>query len=296
MSSTLQSPRVKKSNEDTDALIERFGSTRKSRFSRHVILCVIGLVMMYPLLWLVSSSLKPNGLIFSDLSLWPAEWSPSNYTEGWNALEYDFGIYFSNSIIIVVLSIVGNLFSCSLAAYGFARLNFTGRKLFFALMLGTMMLPGHVLLIPQYVIFQKAGLVNTYVPLLLGKFLAVDAFFVFLIVQFMRGLPKELDEAARIDGAGHARIFFYIVLPLCRPALITSAIFAFIWSWNDFLSPLLYLNDASKYPLSLGLKLFIDQDTLADYGGMMAMSLLALVPVLLFFLAFQRFLVEGAEV
>ena len=252
-------------------------------------------VVLYPVAWVIGASFKPGKDIVGSLQLFPAHPILHNYQ---TAAEGIAGIsvwsFFGNSLFLAVGSVIGVLISCSMAAYAFARIRFAGRGLLFALMISTLLLPYHVLLIPQYVIFQKAGLVNTYVPLLLGKFLAVDAFFVFLIVQFMRGLPKELDEAARIDGAGHARIFFYIVLPLCRPALITSAIFAFIWSWNDFLSPLLYLNDASKYPLSLGLKLFIDQDTLADYGGMMAMSLLALVPVLLFFLAFQRFLVEGA--
>lgn len=188
---------------------------------------------------------------------------------------------------------VGVLISCSLAAYAFARIRFAGRNLLFAVMISTLLLPFQVLIIPQYVLF-RLGLINTYVPLLLGKYLAADAFFVFLMAQFMRNLPRELDEAARIDGCGHLRIYWSIVLPLCRPALIASAIFTFIWSWNDFIGPLLYLNEPDKYTVSLGLKMFIDQDSVADYGGMVAMSLVALLPVLLFFLAFQRHLVEGA--
>jgi multiple sugar transport system permease protein len=199
-----------------------------------------------------------------------------------------------NSLFVAVGSVAGVLISCSLAAYAFARIRFAGRNVLFSLMTGTLLLPYHVLIIPQYVLFQKAGLINTCVPLLLGKYLAVDASFVFLMVQFMRGLPRELDEAARIDGCGHPRIYWSIVLPLCRPALITSAIFTFIWSWNDFLGPLLYLNEPEKYTVSLGLKMFIDQDSLSDYGGMVAMSLVALFPVVLFFVAFQRYLVEGS--
>lgn len=293
MSSTLQSPRAAKPNEDADALIERLGSTRKSRFARHVILCVIGLVMMYPLLWLVSSSLKPNGLIFSDLALWPAEWNPANYAEGWTALEYDFGVYFSNSIVIVVLSIIGNLFSCSLAAYGFARLNFTGRKLFFALMLGTMMLPGHVLLIPQYILFAKLGWLNTYYPLLVPNFLATNAFYIFLMVQFMRSLPQELDDAARIDGCGPFRTFWSIILPLCRPAFATTAIFTFISVWNEFFGPLLYLTDPELYTVPLALRQFIDSEGQSQWGQMFAMSVLSLAPIIGFFIAGQKYLVKG---
>jgi len=293
MSSTLQSPRAAKPDEDADALIERLGSTRKSRFARHVILCVIGLVMMYPLLWLVSSSLKPNGLIFSDLALWPAEWNPANYAEGWTALEYDFGVYFSNSIVIVVLSIIGNLFSCSLAAYGFARLNFTGRKLFFALMLGTMMLPGHVLLIPQYILFAKLGWLNTYYPLLVPNFLATNAFYIFLMVQFMRSLPQELDDAARIDGCGPFRTFWSIILPLCRPAFATTAIFTFISVWNEFFGPLLYLTDPELYTVPLALRQFIDSEGQSQWGQMFAMSVLSLAPIIGFFIAGQKYLVKG---
>jgi multiple sugar transport system permease protein len=156
-----------------------------------------------------------------------------------------------------------------------------------------LLLPFHVMIIPQYIIFQRAGLIDTFVPLLIGKFLATEAFFVFLIVQFMRTLPKELDEAATIDGCGHLRLFWNVILPLSRPALITVSIFTFIWTWNDFLGPLLYLNSPQNYPLPIALQAFIDQTTTSDYGAMIAMSLLALVPVLLFFLAFQRYLVEG---
>jgi len=161
-------------------------------------------------------------------------------------------------------------------------------------MIGTLLLPYHVLLIPQYVMFQKLELINTYVPLLLGKYLATEAFFVFLMVQFMRNLPRELDEAALIDGCGHLRIYWSIVLPLCRPALITSAIFTFINAWNDFMGPLIYLNEPGKYTVSLGMMMFRDSDGVAaNYGGLIAMSLVALLPVLLFFLAFQRYLIDG---
>ncbi|MGW7272576.1 carbohydrate ABC transporter permease [Streptomyces sp. NPDC054864] len=251
-------------------------------------------VVLYPVIWALGGSFKPNDEIVGSLDLFPTDPIVANYAGLADGIaDISITTFFSNSLYLALGSVAGVLFSCSLAAYAFARIRFAGRNLLFALMIGTLLLPYHVLLIPQYVLFQKLGLINTYTPLLLGKYLAVDAFFVFLMVQFMRNLPKELDEAARLDGCGHLRIYWSIVLPLCRPALITSAIFTFINSWNDFMGPLIYLNDPSKYTVSLGLKMFVDQEGLANYGGMIAMSLVALLPVLAFFLAFQRYLIDG---
>ena len=193
--------------------------------------------MLYPLLWMVSSSIKPTAIIFRDPSLWPSRVDLSNYVKGWTALDYPFQHYIVNSTIIAVGAIVGNLLSCSMAAYAFARLDFWGKKVFFATMLTTLMLPIHVMIVPQYVLFSKLGWLNTYLPLIVPKFLATDAFFVFLMVQFIRSLPRELDDAARIDGCGHVRIFWRIIMPLCIPALATTAVFTFIWTWNDFYQP-----------------------------------------------------------
>lgn len=255
---------------------------------------VVLAVVLYPVIWAIGGSFKPNEEIVGSLDLFPTEPIVANYAGLADGIaDISIATFFSNSLFLALGSVVGVLISCSLAGYAFARIRFAGRGVFFALMIGTLLLPYHVLLIPQYVLFQKMGLINTYTPLLLGKYLAVDAFFVFLMVQFMRNLPKELDEAARLDGCGHLRIYWSIVLPLCRPALITSAIFTFINSWNDFMGPLIYLNDPSKYTVSLGLKMFVDQEGLANYGGMIAMSLVALLPVLAFFLAFQRYLIDG---
>ncbi|MFD7319481.1 carbohydrate ABC transporter permease [Streptomyces sp. NPDC059875] len=251
-------------------------------------------IVLYPVVWVIGGSFKPNDEIVGSLELFPTDPIVDNYRRLADGIaDIPITTFFSNSLFLAVGSVVGVLLSCSLAAYAFARIGFAGRGVLFAVMIGTLLLPYHVLLIPQYVLFQKLELVNTFTPLLLGKYLATDAFFVFLMVQFMRALPKELDEAARLDGCGHARIYWSIVLPLCRPALITSAIFTFINAWNDFMGPLIYLNEPEKYTVSLGLKMFVDQDGVANYGGMIAMSLVALVPVLAFFLAFQRYLIDG---
>ncbi|MGW6024017.1 carbohydrate ABC transporter permease [Streptomyces sp. NPDC055099] len=274
----------------------RSGRRRRSAGSLawHIGSLAVLAVVLYPVIWALGGSFKPNDEIVGSLDLFPTDPIVANYAGLADGIaDIPISTFFSNSLFLALGSVVGVLVSCSLAAYAFARIKFAGRNLLFALMIGTLLLPYHVLLIPQYVLFQKMGLINTYTPLLLGKYLAVDAFFVFLMVQFMRNLPKELDEAARLDGCGHLRIYWSIVLPLCRPALITSAIFTFINSWNDFMGPLIYLNDPSKYTVSLGLKMFVDQEGLANYGGMIALSLVALLPVLAFFLAFQRYLIDG---
>ncbi|MBW6438873.1 carbohydrate ABC transporter permease [Actinoplanes hulinensis] len=260
---------------------------------RHVLLSAVGVLMMYPLLWMISSSLKPSNTVFTDESLWPAAVDLGNYARGWTALSEPFEIYLVNSLVIVILSIVGNLLSCSLAAYAFARLRFTGRKLFFAMMLGTMMLPGHVLVVPQYVMFDRLEWLNTYYPLLVPNFLATNGFYIFLMVQFMRSLPQELDDAARIDGCGPFRTFWKVIMPLCLPAFATTAIFTFISVWNEFFGPLLYLTDPELYTVPLALRQFMDSEGQSQWGEMFAMSFLSLAPVIGFFIAGQKYLVKG---
>ena len=260
----------------------------------HTFVLAVAAVVLYPALWMLMSSLKPSADIIGNVSLIPKNASLDNFAKALRGIGgVSFWTFFRNSMILAVLSVVGITLSASVSAYAFARIEFAGRRIWFGLMIGSLLLPVHVVIIPQYIIFNNLGLVNTFVPLLLGKFLAAEAFFVFLMVQFMRNLPRELDEAARIDGAGHLRIFTAIMLPLMKPALVTSSIFAFIWSWNDFLGPLLYLKDPSLYSLPIALRLFVDQTSTSDYGAQMAMAVLALIPVLLFFLIFQRYLVEG---
>ncbi|MBV2365585.1 carbohydrate ABC transporter permease [Streptomonospora nanhaiensis] len=268
-----------------------FGHRR--RLFTHVALIGFGLVMLYPLLWMISSSFKPTSEIFSDPSLIPRTFVPQNYPEGWTALEYPFHHYIWNSLVVVAGSIVGNLLACSMAAYAFARLEFRGRRLFFGIMLTTIMLPIHVVIVPQYILFANLDWINTFYPLIVPKLLATDAFFIFLMVQFIRGLPRDLDEAARIDGCGHARIFLRIVLPLSMPALATTAIFTFIWTWNDFFSQLIFLTDPEMYTVPVALRTFVDSQSQTSWGPLFAMSAIALGPIFGFFLAGQRYLVRG---
>lgn len=259
----------------------------------HALLIATSILMLYPLLWLFSASVRPEAEIFSSTSLWPSEWSFDSYVRGWTMLRVGFGTFFTNSLVIAVLSVVGNLISCSLAAFAFARIEFPGRKIWFALMLVTLMLPSQVTLIPQYAMFFNLGWVNTFLPLVVPKFLAADAFFIFLMVQFFRGLPKELDEAAVMDGCSPWRIYWKIMLPLSTPVLATAAIFTFMWTWDDFFAPLVYLSDIRNFTVTLGLRAFTDAAGDSDWGAMFAMSILTLLPVIVFFLAFQRLLIEG---
>ncbi|MDR6415035.1 carbohydrate ABC transporter permease [Pseudarthrobacter sulfonivorans] len=276
---------------------ESTGAKRAKSVAFHAVALALTGVVLYPALWMVASSFKPNAEIGgANTSLWSANFSFDNFV---TAMDGIGGVstlqFFTNSLILAIGAVVGTILSASVSAYAFARIKFPGRSVFFGMMIATLLLPFHVVIIPQYIVFNQLGLVDTYIPLLIGKFLAADAFFVFLMVQFMRNLPAELDEAARIDGAGHVRIFTSIMLPLMKPALISTSIFSFIWSWNDFLGPLLYLNTPEKYPLPLALRLFVDQTQSSDYGAMIAMSVLALLPVLIFFLVFQRYIVEGVS-
>ena len=291
---------VHASRHDSRGISSHSGGVRRSVWQtqvrpvlKHIGLIALAAVMLYPLIWLLVSSFKPDDMIFRDLSLIPTEIVPSNYTDGWNALTYPFGRYLLNSAVIVLGSLLGNLVSCSMAAYAFARLEFRGRKLWFAIMLMSIMLPIHVIIVPQYVMFSRLDLINTFLPLIVPKLLATDAFFIFLMVQFFRGIPRELDEAARLDGCGHIRIYLRIMLPLSTPALATTAIFTFIWTWNDFFSQLIFLTKPAMYTAPVALRTFLDSSGQSSWGPMFAMSIVTLIPVFLAFLFGQKYLVKG---
>lgn len=270
----------------------RLGRTRGA--VRVVILLAILAVVLYPLIWVLSAALKSPTEVSSNLSLLPQEPTLANFAKGWSYIPgISFGRFFWNSTLISLATVVANGASCLVTAYAFARLRFFGKKAYFALMIATLLLPGHVLIIPQYVLFNEFGWVDTPLPLVVPKLLATEAFFIFLMVQFMRGIPRELDDAAKIDGCDPYRTFWHVILPLSRPALITTAIFSFIWTWNDFFTQLVYLPSVPSYTVPIALRLFIDSSGQTSLGPMFAMSVLSLLPVFLFFLGFQRFLVQG---
>lgn len=261
----------------------------------HILVFGIGLIMIYPLIWMVMSSFKPTNTIFQTAgSLIPEHVTFENYVNGWKGFaKVTFSTFFKNSLFISVVATIGTVISSAVVAYGFARFHFKGKKLLFSAMLLSMMLPAQVLMIPQYLWYQKLNWVGSYMPLIVPCFFAVQGFFVYLISNFISGIPKDLDEAAKIDGCSYVSIFTRIILPLIKPALVTAGIFSFMWRWDDFLSALLYVNKSSKYPVSLALKLFCDPGSSSDYGAMFAMASLSILPSVLIFIFFQRYLVEG---
>lgn len=272
--------------------------TKTKRTLGHFIFVVavlaIGFVMIYPLLWMVMSSFKANNEIFNNAkSLVPEQFHFENYTNGWKGFaKISFTTFFKNSFFLSVVGTIGSVFSSAFIAFGFARLRFKGRNFWFICMLVTMMLPFQVIMIPQYIIFNKLGWVGTFLPLIIPPFFG-GAFFIFLIIQFVYGIPRELDEAAKIDGCSYYDIFFRVVLPLIVPALVTCAIFSFMWKWDDFMGALLYLNKPTMYPVTLALKMFSDPTSITDWGAMFAMATLSIIPIFMIFVFFQKYLVEG---
>lgn len=261
----------------------------------HICVCGVGIVMIYPLLWMLMSSFKPTNTIFTTAgSLIPETFVMENYSNGWRGFgKIGFGTFFKNSAFITVTATIGTIFSSAVVAYGLSRMKFIHRRFLFVAMLVSMMLPAQVLMIPQYLWYQKLGWVGTYLPLVVPYFFAVQGFFIYLIKNFIDGIPKELDEAAKIDGCSYYQIFFRVHLPLIVPALVNAGIFSFIWRWDDFLSALLYVNDSAKYTVSLALKLFCDPGSSSDYGAMFAMACLSILPAVAIFIFFQRYLVDG---
>jgi ABC-type glycerol-3-phosphate transport system permease component len=260
----------------------------------------IGLSVLFviPFAWMISTSLKSIDTVYRT----PFQWIPrpahfENYWEAWNA--FPFTLYLRNTIVITVFSVAGDLFSCSLVAYGLARVRFPARGLFFALLVGTMLLPGEVTFIPRFVIMHKMGWVNTFLPLIVPSWLATGSAKVFLLRQFFRTIPGELEDAARIDGAGFLGCYWRIILPLSKPALAVIGIYSFIGNWNSFLDPLIYLNRTDLYTLNVGLHMF--QDAYAAMSGIgipqmhwfMAIATLILLPIVVLFLVLQRFFVTG---
>lgn len=261
----------------------------------HLLVCGFGLVMIYPLIWMVVSSFKETNTIFTTAgSLIPQNAVVENYINGWKGFAgVTFARFFGNSLFITILSTIGTVASSACVAYAFARCKFPGKKILFMAMLASMMIPGQILMVPQYLWYQKLGWVGSYLPLIVPFCFAIQGFFIYLMMSFIQGIPKELDEAAKIDGCSYFGIFSRIILPLMSPSLITAGIFSFMWRWDDFMSALLYVDKPVKYPASLALKLFCDPGASSDYGAMFAMATLSIIPIFLIFVFFQKYLVEG---
>lgn len=260
----------------------------------HICAVSLGFLMIYPFLYMIFGSFKTQqDIVQNPTSLLPASWTLENFFNGWKGFgNTTFATFFLNSFMITILSVLGQVASSAVVAYGFARTRFKGRAVWFAIMVATMMMPSQVLIIPQYIMFNKFGWINTWLPLIVPGFFGMP-FFIFLIYQFMQNIPQALDEAAFIDGCSKYSIFGRIVLPLIKPALVTSMIFAAYWKWGDFFSPMIYLTDIKKYTLSVALKMFTDPAAQSDWGASYAMATLSVLPVVILFFCFQKYLVEG---
>ncbi|MFH1524240.1 MAG: carbohydrate ABC transporter permease [Chloroflexota bacterium] len=261
----------------------------------HLFIIALGLFMIYPILWMIISSFKPNNMIFSDPGLIPKAVTIENYISGWKGYAgVSFGRFFANSLLMCIGAVVGNLIACTMAAYAFGRLKFAGRNFWFAVMMITLMLPAHVTTVPRYILFNTFGWLGSYLPIVVPKFLATDAFFVFLLVQFIRGLPKELDEAATIDGCGKFGVFLRIIIPLATPAMVTTALFTFLWTWDDFMNQLLYLTNPPIFSVARALRTFVgDAGAVSNWGGALAMGTLSMVLPFILFFSLQKYFVQG---
>ena len=260
----------------------------------NIFIVALGIGMLYPILWLIGASFKPSNMIFTDPGLWPKTFITDNYVQGWKGIGIvGFDTFFKNSFIICMISAFANAMFCSLTAFAFARLKFVGKKFWFAAMMVTLMLPSHVTTIPRYIMFRNFGWINTFLPIVVPKFFATDAFFIFLLVQFIRGLPKDIDESALIDGCSKFGIYTRIIMPLTLPALITTLLFSFLWTWDDFFNQLLYLTSPSRYTVPMGLRLFLDASGMSSWGPMFAMSVLSLIPAFILFFSLQKYFVRG---
>ncbi len=291
--STASTSPAAQGSQTTTHYGSRRNRTRLVQVLAYIIVTIGAIIFLIPFVWMLSSSLKPQDQIFVEPPVWipnPIQWR--NYVDAWNALP--FSRFLVNTLFITVLIMLGNIITSALVGYGFARYRFPGRDLLFIVLLSTMMLPYVVTLIPAFLIWRNFQLINTYDPLVIGSLFGGGPFFIFLMRQFMLTLPVEMEEAARIDGANTWQIFSRIVLPLVRPALLAVGIFSFQGAWNDFLAPLIYLNDLPKYTLTLGMFFFVGGANEAPkWHWLMAMSTVIALPILAIFFLAQRQFIEG---
>lgn len=262
---------------------------------RYLVLTAVGFIMLYPLLWMFFASFKSNAEMFSSLSLWPKQWDISGYQSFLKKVggQINLPLAMLNTYKIVIPKMIFTVVSSTITAYGFAKFRFRGRNLMFVLMLSTLFLPHVVLSAPQYVMFNSWGWVNSYKPLIVPFLFATDTYFVFMLIQFARSIPNELEEAAWIDGANILKTLWYVIVPMLKPAIISCALFSFMWSSNDFMSPLIYLKSVRNYPVSIFLKLIMDAEAGTSWNRILACSLIAILPSMVVFFLAQSSFVDG---
>lgn len=265
-----------------------------SSLLKNLVLIVFGIIFIYPLIWLFTASFKSNDEIFGSIALLPTRYDFNSFVNGWKGSgQYGFDQFYVNTFKIVLPTLFFTIISSVFVAYGFARFRFRYKKQIFALMLSTLMLPNAVVMIPKYIIFNKLGWVDSYLPFIVPAIFGSSAFFIFMLIQFYRGIPRELDESAIIDGCNSFSILTRIIIPLSKPAIFSVGIFQFMWTWNDFLGPLIYVNSVRKFPLALGLRMSLDIMSNVHWNEVIAMSFLSILPPVLIFFFAQKHFVEG---
>ena len=260
----------------------------------YTVVLLIGLAMLYPIIWMFFATFKSNAEIFGSVKLLPSSFSFQSYIYGCHVnSKITYTTFFKNSFVMTIITTLFTVLSSAIVAYGFARYQFPGKKILFGILIATLMLPGAVVMIPRYAMFNKLGLVDTYWPFYLQGLLSVNSFFVFMLIQFIRGLPRELDESAYLDGCSDLKVFVKILVPLMKPALFSAGLFQFMWTYNDYTNVLIYINSVKKYTLSLALRLSLDAESVVQWNKVMAMSFLSILPLIILFFAAQKYFVEG---
>jgi len=267
---------------------------KSQNFLRYAFLVLVGLIMIYPLIWLFLASFKSNQEIFGALSLLPSKFTLIPYIEGWKGSgQFTYATFYINTFKMVIPTVLFTVVSSVLVGYGFARFKFPFKKILFTILISTLMLPNAVIIIPRYMLFNIFGWINTYNPFIVPSMFACYPFFVFMMVQFLRGLPIELDESALLDGCNSFVILTRVLLPLCKPAVFSIAIFQFMWTWNDFFNSLIFINSTKKFNLTLALRMSLDSQAGVNWNQIMAMATVAIIPCVLLFFFAQKYFVEG---
>ena len=262
---------------------------------RYILLVAVGFIMVYPLIWMVGATFKTNSEIFTSAWFWPKNPVFDGYNDAFKSYGGKIDLIKSmiNTYKIVVPKVIFTLLSATLTAYGFARFNFKGKGIFFSLMISTLFLPQVVLNAPQYIMYNKWGWIDSYLPLTLPSLFAVDIYFVFMLVQFLRGVPRELEEAAKIDGCNSVKTLWHVIVPMLKPSLVSCALFQFMWTSNDFQGPLIYIADMKKYTHSIYLRMSMDGDVGFQWNRILAMSLLSIIPSLIVFFCAQNSFIDS---
>lgn len=267
---------------------------RDGGFVDYLIIAVIGLVLLYPIIWMFFATFKSNEDIFGSTRLLPSVWHFENYVEGWKgSSRLTYTTFFINTFKLVVPTTLLTVASACLAAYAFARFDFPCKGLLFTVLIGLMMLPGAVVIIPRYLLYNQFHWIDTYMPFYIPALLCCNSFFPYMLIQFLRGIPRELDESAYIDGCSTFRTLVSILLPLMKPALFSAGLFQFLWTYNDYFNSLIFISSQKMYPISLALRMSLDSESVVNWGKVMAMAFVAVLPVMILFFAAQKYFVEG---